>query len=117
MPVSVSESKGYWLDLSSLFPIATGMWTPHLNMAPLPHGRMLLHEGLASYLFKVQHLAMLILCTQSNSMLTVDAFEGCVYRVTTDSITRSVKDMLGWRQSASHHVQLTVSSSLLLKAL
>ncbi|CAI8053989.1 von Willebrand factor A domain-containing protein 8, partial [Geodia barretti] len=47
MPVSVSESKGYWLDLSSLFPIATGMWTPHLNMAPLSHGRMLLHEGLA----------------------------------------------------------------------
>jgi hypothetical protein len=84
MPVSVSQTKAYWLDLSSLFPIATGMWSPHLNMAPLPRWRMLLHEGL------------------SHSMLTVDALEGCVYRVTTDSIMRSVKDMLGWRQSSSH---------------
>ena len=47
-------------------------------------------------------------------MLTVDALEGCVYRVTTDSIMRSVKDMLGWRQSSSHQVQLTVSLSLLV---
>ena len=59
MPVSVSQTKAYWLDLSSLFPIATGMWSPHLNMAPLPRWRMLLHEGLASYLFTtwcLQHL-------------------------------------------------------------
>ena len=49
MPVSGRESKGSWLDLSALFPIARGMWTPHFSLAPLTGGKVLLHEGMVAH--------------------------------------------------------------------
>ena len=41
-------------------------------------------------------------------MFTVDAFDGCVYRVTTDSIARSVKDMFRMSQYSGQQVQIHV---------
>ena len=37
-------------------------------------------------------------------MFTVDVFDGCVHRLTTDSIAKSVKDMLRWTQNSSDQV-------------
>ena len=46
MPATGGESLAHWLDLSALFPMARGLWTPQLNLAPLSRGGVLLHEGI-----------------------------------------------------------------------